>query len=243
MLPKAILFDLDDTIITEGDRLVALQDVACEFAAELGPHRPDRVAVGLDEALQAFWSDPEKARVARLGPGGSGIAEVRLAVISAAFQQWGLAELASRFCERFAALRAQRHGFFPGARETVAALRDEGVRLALVTNGAADMQRAKIERYRLAGLFDHIQIEGEHGFGKPDRRAYDHALARLGARPEETWMVGDNLEWEVAAPQRLGIFAIWHDPFGRGLPAASVVRPDRIIRQLPELLDRVAAPG
>lgn len=69
MLPKAILFDLDDTIITEGDRLVALQDVACEFAAELGPHRPDRVAVGLDEALQAFWSDPEKARVARLGPG------------------------------------------------------------------------------------------------------------------------------------------------------------------------------
>jgi putative hydrolase of the HAD superfamily len=51
-------------------------------------------------------------------------------------------------------------------------------------------------------------------------------------------MVGDHLEWEVAAPQRLGIFAIWHDALGRGLPAGSPVKPDRIIRSLSELLDR-----
>jgi putative hydrolase of the HAD superfamily len=49
-------------------------------------------------------------------------------------------------------------------------------------------------------------------------------------------MVGDNLEWEVAAPQRLGIYAIWHDTGGDGLPAGATARPDRIIRSLPELL-------
>ena len=32
------------------------------------------------------------------------------------------------------------------------------------------------------------------------------------------WMVGDNLEWEIMAPQRLGIYAIWHDGYGVGLP-------------------------
>ena len=240
MLPRAILFDLDDTLITEGDRLLALQDVAGEFAAELGPHAADHVAGALDEALQAFWSDPERARAARLSLGGSSIAEVRLAVISAALEKWGVPSLAVRFCQRFAAVRAERHGFFPGALETLGALRAEGVCLALVTNGAADMQRAKIERYQLSGLFDHIQIEGEYGFGKPDRRAYDHALSSLGVRPQEAWMVGDNLEWEVVAPQRLGIYAVWHDPFGRGLPAASDARPDRIIRHLPELLKRTA---
>ena len=63
-----------------------------------------------------------------------------------------------------------------------------------------------------------------------------HAMAVLGVEPGDTWMVGDNLEWEVAAPQKLGIFAIWFDGFGRGLPDDSSVKPDRIIRSLPELL-------
>ena len=49
-------------------------------------------------------------------------------------------------------------------------------------------------------------------------------------------MVGDNLEWEVVAPQRLGIYAIWHDGYGAGLPPGCPIRPDRIIRSLPELL-------
>ena len=36
-------------------------------------------------------------------------------------------------------------------------------------------------------------------------------------------MVGDNLEWEVAAPQRLGIHAIWLDAYKAGLPAGSLI--------------------
>jgi putative hydrolase of the HAD superfamily len=54
----------------------------------------------------------------------------------------------------------------------------------------------------------------------------------LGVGPDETWMVGDNL----VTPQRLGIYAIWHDGYGVGLPCNSPVRPDRIIRRLSELL-------
>ena len=110
------------------------------------------------------------------------------------------------------------------------------MRLALVTNGAADIQRAKIDRFSLAGLFDHLQIEGEHGFGKPEAVAYLHAMRALGVEARDAWMVGDNLEWEVAAPQRLGIYAIWHGHLGRGLPPTSAARPDRIITRLSELL-------
>jgi putative hydrolase of the HAD superfamily len=36
--------------------------------------------------------------------------------------------------------------------------------------------------------------------------------------------------------QRLGIYAIWHDGYGVGLPRNSPIRPDRIIRRLSELL-------
>jgi hypothetical protein len=49
----------------------------------------------------------------------------------------------------------------------------------------------------------------------------------LGVGPHETWMVGDNLEWEVVSPQRLGIYAIWHDGYGVGLPSDCPIRPDR----------------
>ena len=94
-----------------------------------------------------------------------------------------------------------------------ARLKALGVRLALVTNGAAEPQRAKVIRFALEERFDHIQIEGEHGFGKPEERAYTHAMEALGVGPQETWMVGDNLEWEIAAPQRLGIYAIWYDGY------------------------------
>lgn len=71
----------------------------------------------------------------------------------------------------------------------------------------------------------------------------------LGVQAPETWIVGDNLEWEVVAPQRLGIYAIWCDPDGKGLPAQSAVKPDRImkpdriIKTLSELLPPARATG
>jgi putative hydrolase of the HAD superfamily len=48
-------------------------------------------------------------------------------------------------------------------------------------------------------------------------------------------MVGDNLEWDVAGPQREGIAGIWIDARGRGVPAEQTVRPDRIIARLADL--------
>jgi putative hydrolase of the HAD superfamily len=145
-------------------------------------------------------------------------------------------DLANRIADRFNRYREEEMFVFPGAHEAIDELKSLGVKLALVTNGAADTQRAKVERFALAHRFDHVQIEGEHGFGKPDERAYLHAMDALGVSAGETWMIGDNLEWEVQAPQRLGIYAIWMDVHGEGLPEGSTVRPDRIIRSLRELL-------
>jgi putative hydrolase of the HAD superfamily len=234
-LPRAILFDLDDTILAAGLRPEVLELITAEFAAELAPLSPDEVAERLDAALAAFWSDPERHKIARFG-----LAEARRQVFAEAFAEIGAAhltaELAARLAAQFSAHRDRLTDFFPGARETIEALKARGVLLALVTNGDSATQRGKVERFSLASLFDHIQIEGEHDFGKPDERAYRHAMQALGVEPHETWMVGDHLEWEVVVPQKLGIFAIWHDATGHGLPADSAVRPDRIVRLISELL-------
>jgi putative hydrolase of the HAD superfamily len=153
------------------------------------------------------------------------------------------AKVVQRLADRFSYHREEQTRLFPDTHTVIDALKLRGTRLALVTNGASEAQRAKIERFDLARRFDHIQIEGEHEFGKPDERAYLRALRQLGVEAQDAWMVGDNLEWEVAAPQRLGIFAIWFDGAARGLPPDTHIKPDRIVASLSELLHMEAADG
>ena len=66
-------------------------------------------------------------------------------------------------------------------------------------------------------------------------------MQALSVNASETLMIGDNLEWEIEVPQRLGIYAIWIDAHGEGLPAGTSIKPDRIIHSLTELLPVEAA--
>jgi putative hydrolase of the HAD superfamily len=99
------------------------------------------------------------------------------------------------------------------------------------------MQRYKIERFDLSHRFHHIQIEGEFGQGKPELAVYRHALRQLGCEACDAWMVGDNYEWEVVAPQKLGMCGIWYDPHDAGVPAHATAQPMRVIKRLGELLE------
>ena len=238
--PRAILFDLDDTIISAyGRPELAWLTVSTELAEHLAPLTPEEATKAVADYAAEFWSDEERHREHRqdLGAARRKIVAGALARLSADGQQPLAADIAVRLADRYTDYRNEQMSLFEGAHETLDALKKAGIRLALVTNGAAADQRAKVARFDLAHRFDHIQIAGEHGFGKPEERAYRHAMEALKVDPHQTWMVGDNLEWEVAAPQRLGIFAIWHDHIGDGLPHDSPVRPNRIITRLSELLD------
>ena len=236
-LPRAMLIDMDDTILSAyGRPEIAWNKVAAEFAGELGPHSPRQVAAAILESGRKFWATAEAAWRLKLAEARQVVVRDGFAALAAAGQPALPVDLAVRLADRLTAYRDEEMFMFPGAHDAIDALKAHGVKLALVTNGAADTQRAKVERFALAHRFDHIQIEGEHGFGKPEERAYLHAMQALGVTAPETWMIGDNLEWEIVAPQRLGIYAIWMDTHGEGLPADSTVKPDRIIRSLSELL-------
>jgi putative hydrolase of the HAD superfamily len=236
-LPRAMLIDMDDTILSAyGRPEIAWNNVAAEFADEFGSASSQQVAAEIVESARRFWaSAPSEWRLK--------LEEARHLVVQGGFDALAAKghaplshDLATRLANRFHAYREEEMFVFPGAHDAIDALKELGVKLALVTNGAAGPQRAKVERFALTHRFDHIQIEGEHGFGKPEERAYLHAMQALGVSAPETWMIGDNLEWEVVAPQRLGIYAIWIDVHGDGLPAGSAIKPDRIIRSLTELL-------
>jgi putative hydrolase of the HAD superfamily len=243
-LPRAILFDLDDTIICAyGDPTKVWRTVLDEHAALLTSFDIAEVTRLIVSHAREFWADPERHRCWRMQ-----LLEARREIVRGAFAKLsggGMVpiadEIALLVADRFTTLRDEQMHLFPDACETLDVLRTRGVALALVTNGASEPQRAKLLRFDLARRFDHIQIEGEHGFGKPEPTTYLHALRALSVNARDAWMVGDNLEWEVAAPQRLGIYAIWHDVERRGLPPDSAVRPDRTIHALSELLPALAS--
>ena len=94
-----------------------------------------------------------------------------------------------------------------------------------------------MNRHHLASYFDCIFIEEEFGAAKSDPSIYLAALEQLHVTPHETWMIGDDLAFDIATPQRLGIFSIWFDPAERGLPENSPVHPDHSIHVLTELLE------
>jgi len=235
-LPRAMLIDMDDTILSAyGRPEIAWNHIAAEFAGEFGALPSQQVAAAVLTSARSFWSAAGAEWRLKLD-------EARRIVVGDAFAALGAsghtlpAGLAARIADRFTRYREEEMFIFPGAHDAIDTLKALGVKLALVTNGAAETQRAKVERFELSHRFHHIQIEGEHGFGKPEERAYLHAMDALGVTASDTWMIGDNLEWEVEVPQKLGIYAIWMDVHGEGLPPGSTVRPDRIIRSLNELL-------
>jgi putative hydrolase of the HAD superfamily len=230
-LPEVLLFDLDDTLL----RFTAGQPDCWQLALEL--HLPDHADhTALLEAIRAegsdFWAPAERAFWGRQN-------------MHAARRLIACAALASRgvslaICHRIADEMTDRKEAlvrpFDGALETLATLRERGHRLGLLTNGSAEFQRRKLQRYALEPLFELVLIEGELGYGKPDPRVFERALRFFGVRPSETCMIGDNLEADIGGAQAAGIPTVWHDAHGLGLPKAPLVRPDRIIRHLNELL-------
>lgn len=233
-LPRALLLDLDDTILdAHRNPDEAWGGVCREFAGRVGAPSPEALQAAVLECRDWFWGDAERARRGRLAMEGTRREIVRLVLGRLDLPYSPAAE---DMADRFTELRHKAIKLFPDATDTLQRLKDGGVRLGLLTNGNSSSQRGKIERFGIEPFFDHIQIEEEFGVGKPDERAFRNALAVLDAEPEDAWMIGDNLEADILGAQQVGVHAIWMDADGAGLPDGTSVRPDRIVRSLSELL-------
>jgi putative hydrolase of the HAD superfamily len=232
-LPRVLLIDLDDTIVRYGAGGEGLWgEVAERFAPRL-PVAPTELLAALEVVRARFWADAERSRRAR-----HDMFAARRAIFAQAFERLGLSpegELVREVADAYSHEREARVAPFPGALETLAALRQRGHRLGLLTNGGATLQRAKLARYDLARFFAVVRIEGEVGVGKPEAAAFAAALAALGAGDEPAAMIGDDLEADIAGARRAGLGTIWVDHAGAGPPDGGV-RPDRVVWGLAELL-------
>jgi HAD superfamily hydrolase (TIGR01509 family) len=215
---RAILFDLDDTLIPERPAIIAGYAAIGEQVWGDGSEeretaravwlagRPQeyarRVHFGLGEALYGeFIAD---------GPGPDALRAFVPRLHAEAFEA-ALPDEARGTSADLVALwkrtRMQALVPYPSTIEVLDHWLDR-LPLALVTNGASRLQRAKLAVTGLDRYFDTVIVAEEAGVGKPDPRPFQMALERLGLAPEEVIMVGNDAGRDVAGARAAGIRAI-----------------------------------
>src|SRR5690606_36985889 len=86
-------------------------------------------------------------------------------------------------------------------------------RLGAVTNGNADIHRLAVGRH-----FEFIVQSERLPRGKPHPDPYLEALAVAGCEPGEVIHIGDHVDNDVRAAQRLGIATLWVNRHGLHWP-------------------------
>ena len=233
-LPPSIIFDLDDTILSDDEASeICWRQVCDDFAHRITAGTPAELAAVIREYHRWYLFDPERIRDI-----GNDVGRAWKEILSLAFDRQGIENvpLEKEMAAAYMNLKAETVQLIPGALDTLQSLRAQGIRLGLITNGDALGQRSKVVKAGLEPLFESVLIAGEFGAAKPDPEVFRHTLSRLEATPEQTWMVGDNLVTDIGGAQAVGIYGIWVDRQGRGLPLESSVAPDHTIRSIVELV-------
>ena len=230
---KAVMFDLDDTLLWDERSVQEAFEAVCAAAAKevpgLDPRRLEeavrREARALYESYETYpftqmiginpfeglWGNftggnlQEFRKLEKLAP------EYRAESWTRGLKALGVdnAELGYRLGEMFAAERRARPYVYDETFDVLERLKGK-YKLLLLTNGSPDLQQEKLDGVpELAGYFDHIVISGNFGEGKPSPRIFRHALDLLGVEPREAIMVGDKLTTDILGSNRAGIPNFW----------------------------------
>lgn len=263
MAVRAVLFDLDDTLVAQDHA----DDEALRAAVALLPTDHIGVATALIDAVRrqarvqwyeaptgpycrAMGISPLEGMWARFDTPQPPIAALaawaptyRITTWRQALEECGVHDplLPGRMLSVFQQTRRRLHVLFPDTLACLTALRAQ-YRLALITNGAPDLQRTKIAGSGLGEWFEVMVVSGELGIGKPDPRIFTAALERLRLTPSQAVMVGNSLAHDIEGARAAGVGSVWINRTSEQPPLTSM--PDGVITELAELPALLAAlPG
>jgi HAD superfamily hydrolase (TIGR01549 family) len=233
-LPKAVLFDMDDTVF---DHVMT-----CRAAlAALRRDHPYLRSLSLDALASEYGRLLEETHVeVLLGRRSMEDARrerfARLAL--RAGRSIGTVEaenLSSTYRERYQRLRRPVPGAVPFLRRI-----SGRTTLAIVTNNTVAEQREKLAFLGLDRTIDLLVTSEEIGAGKPDPAIFLAALNRADARPSQAVMVGDSWESDVMGARSAGIRPVWFNRFGASTPRRARVAEFRTYRS-PDRLEQLLA--
>lgn len=128
----------------------------------------------------------------------------------------------------------RRSHLYPQVRETLQALRAQGVKLAVVTNKESRYTRVVLDAHQLMPLFDEVVSGDSFATKKPDPVGVLHCLEKFGVARERTLFVGDS-SIDAATARQAGV-AVWLLPYGynMGQPIEACA-PDRVVADFSSL--------
>ncbi|KIF05669.1 hydrolase [Streptomyces sp. RSD-27] len=142
---------------------------------------------------------------------------------------FGLKASAADLWEEYADLMSAAVTCRPEVLEGLARLRAAAWTIGIITNGAGDIQRAKLAATGLADLVDGVAASGDLEIRKPDLRLFELAATRCGVNlADGGWMIGDNPAGDIGGGHQAGLRTIWlrGRPWPDDLPAAHHVVDD-----------------
>jgi HAD superfamily hydrolase (TIGR01549 family) len=233
---KAILFDLDDTLIPERPAIVAGYAAVAE---RVWGESSDERTMMLHDTARTVWLAGRPTAYAKrvhfsLGEAlygefvASGAGADALRAFVPTLHAQAFEAVLPRYArgsspelvELWKATRMQALTRYPETESVLEHWRAR-VPLALVTNGAARLQHAKLAATDLQRFFDVVVVSEEVGVGKPDPAPFHTALKALGLGPGDVVMVGNDVDRDIAGARNAGIRSIWIDRTGPRPPSAT----------------------
>jgi putative hydrolase of the HAD superfamily len=227
---RAVLFDLDDTLF----------DHSGSVRIALGHWLPEMPAADLS-VLTNVWFNLEHEHYDSWRAGRISFDEQRRRRIRGFWPQVGrrLApgdDLDALFAQYLRHYENAWHAF-DDAQPALSDLRGLGYLTAVLTNGAAAQQNAKIDRIGLRDQLTVVVTSEELGVAKPDPGSYLGACDHLQVEPHQTLHVGDRYDLDVLGARAAGLQAVHLDR-----RASEVLDREQRIVSLRELPDRLATP-
>ena len=202
---KAILFDVDDTLL---DFQTGNRNAVNQLMDEMGYHDPDRY--DQYEAINLkCWKELEAGQLTQ--------SQLKVARFVRFFNRYPVVGDPKWAAERFVELLGQQSILLPNALETVAQIAQR-LPVAIVTNGITSIQRSRMALSPLKDYVTEVVISEEVGVSKPRPGIFTTALERLGVKPREALMVGDGVNSDIRGANNTGIDACWYNPAGKALP-------------------------
>jgi 2-haloacid dehalogenase len=97
---------------------------------------------------------------------------------------------------------------FPDARETLIALKSQGARLAILSNGSPPMLEAAVEASGIGGLLDAVLSIDAVRLYKPRPEVYALVTDRFGVAAKSVVFVSSN-RWDVMGAAAFGFRPVW----------------------------------
>ena len=161
-------------------------------------------------------------------------------IAAAAGDDWVIDAALPVFRRHYAEVNGRATRIYPGVLETLAALREQGRRLAVVTNKAEAFTLPLLERMGIAGHFDAVVSGDTLPVKKPDPAVLFHACRLLGVDAGRTVMIGDSANDALAARGAgMPVLLVTYG-YSEGMPVDSI-DCDGLLSNAREALDRLQA--